>query len=59
MLKNTVLGLMSGILNILLLNFKFKAYDIKDNSVIGIIIGTFDTVKDIVVVSMVLWYILN
>ena len=59
MLKNTVLGLMSAILNILLLNFKFKAYDLKDNSAIGIIIGTFDTIKDIVVVSMVLWYVLN
>ena len=59
MLKIIALGLMSAILNILLLNFKFKAYDIKDNSVIGIIIGTFDTFKDIIVVSVVLWYILN
>ena len=59
MLKNTVLGLMSAILNILLLNFKFVAYDINDKSAIGCIIGVFDTIKDIIVVSMVLWYILN
>ena len=59
MLKNTVLGLISATLNILLLNFKFVAYDIDDKSAIGCIIGAFDTIKDIIVVSMVLWYILN
>ena len=59
MLKNIVLGLISATLNILLLNFKFVAYDIDDKSAIGCIIGAFDTIKDIIVVSMVLWYILN
>ena len=59
MLKITVVGLISAILNILLLNFKFVAYDIDDKSAIGCIIGAFDTIKDIIVVSMVLWYILN
>ena len=59
MLKNIVLGLISATLNILLLNFKFVAYDIDDKSAIGCIIGTFDTIKDIIVVSMVLWYVLK
>ena len=59
MLKITVVGLISATLNILLLNFKFVAYDIDDKSAIGCIIGAFDTIKDIIVVSMVLWYILN
>ena len=59
MLKNIVLGLISATLNILLLNFKFVAYDIDDKSAIGCIIGAFDTIKDIIVVSMVLWYVLK
>ena len=59
MLKIIALGLMSAILNVLLLGLKFEAYDTKNNSAIGNIIGTFDLIKDIIVISMVLWYILN
>ena len=59
MLKITVLGLISAILTGGLLGFKFVAYDIDDKSAIGCIIGTFDTIKDIIVVSMVLWYVLK
>ncbi len=59
MLKIITLGLMSAILNVLLLGLKFKAYDPEDKSAIGNIIGTFDLIKDIIVVSVVLWYILN
>ena len=59
MLKITVLGLISAIFTGGLLAVKFVAYDIDDKSAIGCIIGAFDTIKDIIVVSMVLWYILN
>ena len=59
MLKLIVIGFMSAILNILLLNFKFVAYDPKNKSIIGTMIGTFDLIKDIVVISILLWYILN
>lgn len=41
MLKLIVIGLMSAILNILLLNFKFVVYDPKDKFIIGTIIGTY------------------
>ena len=59
MLKNTVLGLISATLNILLLNFKFVAYDLKDESDIGDIFATFDLLKDFIVIFMMLWYVLK
>ena len=59
MLKITVVGLISAVLAAGLLGFKFVAYDPKNKSVIGTIIGTFDLIKDIVVISILLWYILN
>ena len=59
MLKITVVGLISAILAAGLLGLKFVAYDPKNKSIIGTIIGTFDLIKDIVVISILLWYILN
>ena len=59
MLKNTVLGLMSAILNILLLNFKFVAYDLEDESAAGGVFATFDLLKDFIVIFMMLWYVLK
>ena len=59
MLKLMVIGFISAILNVLLLNLKFVIYDPKDKSAVGIIIGTFDLIKDIIVVSMMLWYVLK
>ena len=57
MLKITVLGLISAILTGGLLGFKFVAYDIKDESVIGNVIGIFDLLKDFIVIFMMLWYV--
>ena len=59
MLKLIVIGFMSAILNILLLNFKFVAYDLKDESAIGNVIGIFDLLKDFIVIFMMLWYVLK
>ena len=59
MLKITVVGLISAMLTAGLLGFKFVAYDLKDNSVIGNIIGTFDLLKDFIVIFMMLWYVLK
>ena len=59
MLKITVLGLISAILTGGLLGFKFVAYDLKDESAIGNVIGIFDLLKDFIVIFMVLWYVLK
>ena len=59
MLKITVLGLISAILTGGLLGFKFVAYDLKDESAIGNVIGIFDLLKDFIVTFMVLWYVLK
>ena len=59
MLKLTVLGLISTILTGGLLGFKFVAYDLKDESVIGNVIGIFDLLKDFIVIFMMLWYVLK
>ena len=59
MLKLMVIGFISAILNVLLLNLKFVIYDPKDKSAIGIIIGVFDLIKDIIVISVLLWYVLK
>ena len=59
MLKITVVGLISTILTSGLLGFKFVAYDLKDESAIGNVIGIFDLLKDFIVIFMVLWYVLK
>ena len=59
MLKITVLGLISAILTGGLLGFKFVAYDLKDESAIGNVIGIFDLLKDFIVIFMMLWYVLK
>ena len=59
MLKITVVGLISAVLVAGLLGFKFVAYDIKDESAIGNVIGIFDLLKDFIVIFMVLWYVLK
>ena len=59
MLKITVVGLISAVLVAGLLGFKFVAYDIKDESAIGNVIGIFDLLKDFIVIFMVLWYVLQ
>ena len=55
----TVLGLISTILVAGLLGLKFVAYDLKDESAIGNVIGIFDLLKDFIVIFMVLWYVLK
>ena len=59
MLKITVVGLISAILVAGLLGFKFVAYDLKDESAIGNVIGIFDLLKDFIVIFMLLWYVLK
>ena len=59
MLKITVVGLISAVLVAGLLGFKFVAYDLKDESAIGNVIGIFDLLKDFIVIFMVLWYVLQ
>ena len=59
MLKITVVGLISAVLVASLLGFKFVAYDLKDESAIGNVIGIFDLLKDFIVIFMVLWYVLQ
>ena len=59
MLKITVVGLISAVLVAGLLGFKFVAYDLKDESAIGNVIGIFDLLKDFIVTFMVLWYVLK
>ena len=59
MLKITVIGLISAVLVAGLLGFKFVAYDLKDESAIGNVIGIFDLLKDFIVIFMVLWYVLK
>ena len=59
MLKITVLGLISAILTVGLLGFKFVAYDLKDESDIGDVFAVFDLLKDFIVIFMMLWYVLK
>ena len=59
MLKITVVGLISAVLVAGLLGFKFVAYDLKDESAIGNVIGIFDLLKDFIVIFMMLWYVLE
>ena len=59
MLKITVVGLISAVLVAGLLGFKFVAYDLKDESAIGNVIGIFDLLKDFIVIFMLLGYALK
>ena len=59
MLKITVLGLISAILTSGLLGFKFVAYDLEDESAVGGVFATFDLLKDLIVIFMMLWYVLK
>ena len=59
MLKITVVGLISAVLVAGLLGFKFVAYDLKDESAIGNVIGIFDLFKDFILIFMLLWYVLK
>ena len=59
MLKITVLGLISAILAVGLLGFKFVAYDTENESDVGDIFAAFDLLKDFIVIFMMLWYVLK
>ena len=59
MLKITVVGLISAVLTVGLLGFKFVAYDLEDESAAGDIFAVFDLMKDFVVIFMMLWYVLK
>ena len=56
----TVLGLISIILTIWLLPFKFEAYNFEDNLTVGTIFAIFFTIfdlfKDFILIFMLLWY---
>lgn len=57
MLKITVVGLISAMLAICLLILKFIVYDPENNSTVGAIFGTFDLLKDFIVIFMMLSYV--
>ena len=57
MLKITVLGFISAMLAICLLILKFIVYDPENNSTVGAIFGTFDLLKDFIVIFMMLSYV--
>ena len=59
MLKITVLGLISAILTVGSLVFKFVAYDLEDETAAGGVFATFDLLKDFIVIFMMLWYVLK
>ena len=59
MLKITVVGLISAMLAICLLILKFIVYDPENNSTVGAIFGTFDLLKDFIVIFMILSYVLK
>lgn len=59
MLKITVLGLISAILTGGLLVYKFATYDTDEVSSLGVMFITLDSLKDFVVIFMLLWYILK
>ena len=59
MLKITVVGLISAVLAVGLLAFKFVVYDLEDESDVGDIFAVFDLMKDFIVIFMMLWYVLK
>ena len=59
MLKITVLGLISAILTAGSLVFKFVTYDTNEVSGLGVMFITLDSLKDFIVIFMILWYVLK
>ena len=59
MLKITVVGLISAVLAVGLLGFKFVAYDLENESAAGDVFAVFDLLKDFIVIFMMLWYVLK
>ena len=56
MLKITILGFISCILSVSILAFKYVANDFEDDTIID---NRFDTIKDFILIFMVLWYMLK
>ena len=59
MLKFIVLGFMSIILTAGSLVYKFVTYDTDEKSALGIMFITLDSLKDFILIFMMLWYILK
>ena len=59
MLKITVLGLMTAILTAGSLVCKFVTYDTNEVSSLGVMFITLDSLKDFIVIFMILWYVLK
>ena len=59
MLKFIVLGLMSTILTAGSLVFKFVTYDTNEVSGLGVMFIALDSLKDFIVIFMMLWYVLK
>ena len=55
MLKLIVVGLMSTILTVASLVFKFETYDTNEVSGLGVMFITFDLLKDFIVIFILLW----
>lgn len=59
MLKLIVLGFMSIILTTGSLVYKFVTYDTDEISALGVMFITLDSLKDFIVIFMMLWYVLK
>ena len=59
MLKLIVLGLMATILTVASLVFKFVTYDTNEVSGLGVMFITLDSLKDFIVIFIMLWYVLK
>ena len=59
MLKITVVGLISAILTVASLVFKFETYDTNEVSGLDVMFITFDLLKDFIVIFMLLGYALK
>ena len=59
MLKFIVLGLMATILTAGSLVYKFVTYDTNEVSGLGVMFITLDSLKDFIVIFMMLWYVLK
>ena len=59
MLKFIVLGFLSIILTAGSLVYKFVTYDTNEVSGLGVMFITLDSLKDFIVIFMLLWYVLK
>ena len=59
MLKFIVLGFLSIILTAGSLVYKFVTYDTNEVSGLGVMFITLDSLKDFIVIFMMLWYVLK